>query len=91
MNKKDLITTVAAHAGMKKSAVAEVLDRAFDLLVQALETDGEACLGALGKLKTVQRAARTGRNPKTGEAIELPAKKAVKFVASKALNAVLNP
>ena len=91
MKKQDLIDAVADHTGMKKTAVAEVLECAFDRLAQALQSDGEAGLGALGKLKAATRAARTGRNPQTGEALDLPAKTIVKFVASKALGTVLNP
>lgn len=91
MKKQDLINAVAARTGLKKTAVAEVLDTSFDVLVQALEQGGEAGLGALGKLKVVVRAARTGRNPHTGEAMPIPAKTVAKFVSSKALANVLNP
>lgn len=91
MKKQDLINAVAEHTGMKKTAVAEVLECACDRLAQALQTDGEASLWVLGKLKTAQRAARAGRNPATGEAITIPARTAVKFAPSKALDSLLNP
>lgn len=91
MKKQDLINLVADHTGMKKTAVAEVLECAFDRLAQALYDNGEAGLWALGKLKTVRRAARPGRNPATGESITITARTAVKFAPSKALDGLLNP
>lgn len=90
MKKQDLIDAVATHTGMKKTAVAAVLECAFERLAQGVLYDGEASLWSLGKLKAVKRAERSGRNPRTGEEITIPARTAVKFVASKDLDALVN-
>ena len=56
-----------------------------------LGVDAEAVLRGLGKLKATTRAARTGRNPQTGEPVEIPERMAVKFSAGKALEDWINP
>lgn len=91
MNKRELIDAVAESTGMKKTAVAAVLDTAFDALAKSLASGNEANLWALGKLKPANRKARPGRNPRTGETIEIPARTIVKLVPSMALDEMLNP
>ncbi len=92
MNKQDLINEIAARsvmhydAGVSKTVAAAVLDTLADIAQQQLTKPGaELTLPGIGKLKATSKAARTGRNPKTGEEMEIPAKTAVKFVAAKAL------
>ncbi len=91
MKKPELIDAVAERCGMKKTAVAAVLDTAFDALAKSLADGDEANLWALGKLKPAVRKARPGRNPKTGEMMEIPERAIVKFVPSKALDELMNP
>lgn len=91
MKKRELIDAVAHATGMKKTAVETVLETAFGHLAGSLCAGEESILWGIGKLKPAIRAARTGRNPATGEALELPAKTYAKFVAGKELDARLNP
>lgn len=102
MNKKQLIEAIRQHLkelGVEVSAngMAAMLDTLAtvvrnELARQAFENAGEAelVLPGLGKLKTRLSAARMGRNPRTGEAAEIPARVTVKLRPSAALNAALN-
>jgi DNA-binding protein HU-beta len=85
MNQSELILKTAQVSGVSKKDTEAVLKTAGDIIGAALVETGEAVLPGLGKLVTGQRAARTGRNPKTGEPVEIPASKTVKFKAAKAL------
>jgi DNA-binding protein HU-beta len=85
MNQSELIIKTAQVSGVSKKDVEAVLKVAGDVIADALVESGEAVLPGLGKLVIGQRAARTGRNPKTGEPVEIPAGKTVKFKAAKAL------
>lgn len=85
MNQTDLIKKVAEISGQTQTTVEHVLKTAADVVVDGLGTDGEVALPGLGKFVATEKAARTGRNPKTGEPVEIPAHKSVKFRAFKAL------
>lgn len=92
MNKQDLINEISARsvnhydASVSKVIVTAVLDTLADVAQKQLTGAGtELTLPGIGKLKAVSKPARTGRNPATGEEIEIPAKTAVKFVVAKAL------
>lgn len=89
MNQSELILKTAQGSGVSKKDVEAALKTAGEVISNALVADGEAILPGLGKLVTGQRAARTGRNPKTKEPIEIPASKTVKFKATKALKDIL--
>jgi DNA-binding protein HU-beta len=82
MTKTAMLSTLADKTGLQKKEVQTVLD-ALASLAYAEAKHGFAVPG-LGKLRLVDRAARTGRNPATGETIQIPAKKVVKFSISKA-------
>jgi DNA-binding protein HU-beta len=84
MNKGDLVNEVAKITGTKKEAQAAV-DCVFDTITKVLKKKGEVGLVGFGTFKVAKRKARTGRNPKTGEAIEIKAKNVPKFTAGKAL------
>ena len=84
MNKADLVNEVAKVTGTKKEAQAAV-DCVFDSITKALKKKGEVTLVGFGSFKVSKRKARTGRNPKTGEAIKIKAKNVPKFVAGKGL------
>ncbi len=85
MNQSELIIKTAQGSGVSKKDVEHVLKTAGDVISAALVEEGEAVLPGLGKLVTQHQAARTGTNPKTGEALLIPARKAVKFKVAKAL------
>ncbi len=85
MNQSELILKTAQISGISKKDVEHVLKTAGDVIGAALVEEGEAVLPGLGKLSVTERAAREGRNPATGEAMHIPAKKVPHFSASKAL------
>lgn len=84
MNKKDLVNEVAKVVKTKKEAQAAV-DSVFSSIAKALEKGEAVSLIGFGTFKVVDRKARKGRNPQTGEEIDIAASKAPKFVAGKAL------
>jgi len=84
MNKGDLINEVVKIVNTKKEAQAAV-DCVFDIIAKALKKKEAVTLVGFGTFKVDKRKARTGRNPKTGEAIQIKAKNVPKFVAGKAL------
>ena len=88
MNQAQLIDAIAAetaNAGVSKTHIKAVLDAHTKVAHQALAKGDEVPLPGLGKLTVATRAARTGRNPQTGEPVEIAAKRAPKFSAAKAL------
>jgi len=88
MTKSQLVAKVAEKAELSKKAAAEILD--FIAEVAYKEAKNTFTLPGIGKLVLVQRKARMGRNPATGEAIKIKAKKVVKFrVAKAAKDAIL--
>lgn len=85
MNQAELILKTAAVSGVSKKDVEHVLKTAGDVVSDALADGGDVTLPGIGSLSVTQRAAREGRNPKTGEAIHIPAKKVPHFSAAKKL------
>lgn len=95
LTQKELIDTITQELGVSgtpinKTQVAAVLDRYAVIATRTLKAGGDVPLAGLGKLKAGQRAARTGRNPATGAAIEIPAKTTVKLSVGKALEEALS-
>lgn len=90
MTQAQLIETYAEAVNMNKKDAAECLSRLGDIMACELLAGGEVTLPSLGKLKTVDRAARKGRNPRTGAALDVPAKRAVTFIIGKELKGSLN-
>ncbi len=84
MNKKELIAHVAEMNDMTKSEVERVLNASLEGIQDAMAEGEEIDLYGFGKFSVVERAARTGRNPKTGEPLEIAASNSVKFKAAKA-------
>lgn len=84
MNKADLIDLVATVVGKKKTA-EDAINCVMDSIVGTLKKGGKVTLIGFGTFSVVKRAARTGRNPQTGKAIKIKAKKVPKFVAGKKL------
>ena len=84
MNKQELIDAVADEAGVEKSSAAETIDAVLATVSKTVAAGESVQLIGFGTFATGARAARSGRNPKTGETIEIPAAKTVKFTAGKA-------
>lgn len=85
MNKSDLIEKMAEAADISKTAAARALDAFTDEIAIALKNGDNVSLIGFGTFSVKERAARTGRNPQTGEAIEIKASKTPSFKAGKAL------
>ncbi|MGM9521311.1 MAG: HU family DNA-binding protein [Oscillospiraceae bacterium] len=85
MNKTELISTVAEKAGLSKKDSEKAVNAAIDSIVEALKDGDKVQLIGFGSFEVKERAARTGRNPRTGGAIKIPASKLPQFKAGKAL------
>jgi DNA-binding protein HU-beta len=81
MNKAELIDSIAAEAKLTKADAKRALDAFIGATAKALKKGESLVLIGFGTFKVVQRAARNGRNPQTGKAIKIKAKKVVKFKA----------
>ena len=90
MNKDDLISKVASSIGISKSEAAKSVDAVFSSITNSLKGGNEVRLVGFGTFLITNRAATTGRNPRTGESIEIPAKKVPKFRAGKSLKETVN-
>ena len=90
MNKAELIRVVAEKADLTLAASGDYVNAVFDAICEGLVEGNEVSIPGFGIFKVSERAARTCRNPKTGETIEVPASKAISFKVSKALNDKLN-
>lgn len=85
MNKTDLIATAAESTGMTKKDTERVINAALDAITNAMLSGDKVQLSGFGIFEVKSREARTGRNPHTKEAIEIPATRVPSFKASKAL------
>lgn len=90
MNKNDLIAAVADNTGLSKADATKAVDGVLDSVTGALKSGGEVRLVGFGTFSVANRAASTGRNPRTGESIQIPASKQPKFKAGKALKDAVN-
>lgn len=90
MNKQQLVNTVAEATGLTKAQSKAALDATLSTITNELAAGNSVQLIGFGSLGISTRAARTGVNPSTGEAIEIPASKAVKFKAGKSLKTAVN-
>ncbi|HET9145911.1 MAG TPA: HU family DNA-binding protein [Sphingomicrobium sp.] len=85
MNRNDLVDAVAASTNMTKADAATAVDAVLDAITAALKNGNEVRLAGFGTFVVSQRAASEGRNPRTGEKIQIPASKLPKFRAGKGL------
>ena len=85
MNKTGLVEAIALKANVSKAEAAKVLDAALEAVVDGLKKDGKVELVGFASLKVAERGARKGINPLTKQAINIPAKKVVKFKAGSKL------
>ena len=90
MNKSDLITHVAAAANISKREADKAVQAVFDAVAAALKKGEDIVVHGFGSFSVLERAARVGRNPRTGEEISIPAALSPKFTASKKLKDAIN-
>jgi len=90
MNKSELIERMASDADISKAAAERALESFTTSVQSTLKKGGSVTLVGFGSWSVTKRAARTGRNPKTGEAINIKARKAPKFAPGKAFKDALN-
>ena len=82
MNKVELINAVAENAGMTKVDARKAIDAVLDVTKAELKKGGKIVLVGFGTMSVAERPARQGRNPRTGKAIKIAAKKVVRFKAA---------
>ncbi|MGE5768165.1 MAG: HU family DNA-binding protein [Bacteroidota bacterium] len=90
MNKNDLVAVVADKTGLSKADATKSVDCVFDAITDSLKTGEEVRLVGFGTFTVSKRAASEGRNPRTGERIQIPASKQPKFKAGKGLKDAVN-
>jgi DNA-binding protein HU-beta len=83
MNKTQLAEAISAKLGIKRQVVEHMLDAAFETITNAVASGDEVSIKGFGKFEMVERAARAGRNPHTGEPLAIAATNAPRFVAAK--------
>jgi DNA-binding protein HU-beta len=90
VNKNELIEAVAERTGLAKSDAARAVEAVLGTLTEALKRGDAVALSGFGTFLSKERAARTGRNPRTGESIAIPASRVPSFKAGKGLKDALN-
>ncbi|MCG8324509.1 MAG: HU family DNA-binding protein [Thiotrichales bacterium] len=90
MNKAELIDVIADSADLSKASAGRALDAALDTITNAMKKGDSVTLVGFGTFSVRKRAARTGRNPRTGESISIKAAKVPAFKPGKALKDALN-
>lgn len=85
MAKKELVAYVAEKVSLSKKDAEAAVNAVFDGIVKALQDEGKLQIIGFGNFEVKERAARAGKNPATGETIEIPATKVPSFKAGKAL------
>jgi DNA-binding protein HU-beta len=90
MNKNDLIAAVAEKTGLSKGDATKAVDGVLDTIENQLTQGGDVRLVGFGTFSVSNRAASEGRNPRTGEKIQIPASKQPKFKAGKGLKDSVN-
>lgn len=90
MNKNELIAAVAGDANMTQGEAGRAVDSVFNTITSALSRGDEVRVAGFGVFLVANRAARMGRNPKTGQPIQVPASKAARFRPAKSLKDSVN-
>ena len=90
MNKNDLVDAVAERTGLAKSDAARAVEAVLGAVTETLQKGDQVALSGFGTFVVKARAARTGRNPRTGEPVAIAASRAPTFKAGKALKDALN-
>jgi DNA-binding protein HU-beta len=90
VNKNDLVAELASNTGLSKTDATRAVDEVFDIITKVLKSGDEVRLVGFGTFNVTSRAATQGRNPRTGETIQIPASKQPKFRAGKGLKDAVN-
>lgn len=90
MNKNDLVAAVADSTGLSKADATKAVDSMLDIIAANLKKGEEIRLAGFGTFAVTKRKASEGRNPRTGEKIQIPASNQPKFKAGKALKDAVN-
>jgi DNA-binding protein HU-beta len=90
MNKAELIEAIASETNLSKADAGRALDAITDTITKTLKKGDKISLVGFGTYSVSKRAARMGRNPQTGKAIKIAAKKVAKFKAGTDLNKTIN-
>lgn len=90
MNKKELIDSVADEADLTKESAAAAVDALLDSITKTLKKGDSVRIAGFGNFEVTRRKASTGRNPRTGEPVKIPASNVPKFKAGKGLKDAVN-
>jgi len=90
MTKKDIVRTISEELGITQLTTKEIVQKTFDGIIDVLANDGRIELRNFGVFEVKKRAARMGRNPKTGDAVEVPEKFVVTFKAGREMEQRVN-
>ena len=90
MTKKDIVRTISEELGLTQLKTKEIVQKTFDGIIDVLVNDGRIELRNFGVFEVKKRAARKGRNPKTGDAVDVPAKYVVTFKAGREMEQRVN-
>ena len=90
MNRNDLVERLAEDHELTKGFARELIDSIFGMITTAARTGEEVSLFGFGKFKVADRAARKGRNPRTGEEVKIAASKNLKFTPARSIKSSLN-
>ncbi|WP_306118560.1 MULTISPECIES: HU family DNA-binding protein [unclassified Roseitalea] len=90
MNKNELAAAVAEKSGLGKGEATSAVEAVFATITETLKAGGDVRVLGFGNFVVQHRAATTGRNPMTGQAVDIPAKRVPKFTAGKALKDAVN-
>jgi DNA-binding protein HU-beta len=90
MTKAELVSSVSEQTGLSKAKSNEVINAITSAISNALSNGDKVTLVGFGTFTTTERSARKGRNPKTGEVIDIPAKRVAKFKPGSGLNETIN-
>jgi DNA-binding protein HU-beta len=91
MTQTQLVREIAGNCGVNNKVAKQFIENYADIAVRETKKNGVFVIPGIGRLVRVERKARTGRNPATGEAIKIPAKKVVKFRVAKSVKDAIVP
>ena len=89
MNKNELIAEYSSKNNVGKSDATKAVESLFDIITSTLKNGGDVKIAGFGTFKVADTKAKTGRNPRTGESIQIPASKKPKFLAGKQLKELI--
>jgi DNA-binding protein HU-beta len=89
LNKTDLASEVASQSGLDNTQAKQAVETTFEIIASHLAAGDEVSVGGFGKFSVTDRSARQGRNPQTGETIQIAASKAPKFSAASGLKSTI--